>query len=189
MDQRWKVVLAFIAVFVAGAVFGGVFTLRAAGKHFADRNPGSSAPAQPQVAAPRPKAPPQAGIAPALMRQFTQRLTLTNEQRIKIRPLVGRAAEDLARLRRENLADTTRVMERMYRDVNEWLTHEQRKELGAMRRKMQEKVAEERKKRGDPPLKDSGKRKSKSSGAIGRDPGGAARDGPTRAAVPRPPGS
>ncbi len=35
MDKPWKVILAFVGVFMAGAVFGGLFTLRASNKAFA----------------------------------------------------------------------------------------------------------------------------------------------------------
>lgn len=157
MEKPWKVVLAFIGVFIAGAVFGAVFTLRTAGKRVVDRAD-KGTPAATAVA--QPKAPPQSDIAPALMRQFTQNIKLTNAQKEKVRPLVNRAAEDLQRLRRENLENTVRVMERMYTDVAAWLTVEQRGQLDAMRTKMQEKAAEDRKKRGDPPPGEAGAKKS-----------------------------
>ena len=32
MEKPWKVILAFVSVFIAGAIFGGVFSLRAVGK-------------------------------------------------------------------------------------------------------------------------------------------------------------
>ena len=157
MDKPWKVIFAFICVFIAGAVFGGVFTLRSAGgRNVAnfppppDRPPGA-------VQRPLPSAPP-VHIQPAIMRQMTQRLNLTAEQRVKIKPLVARATEELQRLRRENLQDTTRVVEVMYADVSASLTPEQRSELEEMRRKMQERVAEERKKRGDLPPNEGGRK-------------------------------
>lgn len=157
MDKPWKVIFAFVAVFIAGAVFGGLFTLRASGKRFAGP-PRSEMPRphpdrdDPRGGAPGlPKGGPggQAAMAPALLRQITQRLNLTSEQKEKIRPLVNRAAEDLQRIRRESLADSTRVMERMYEDVGAQLTPEQRRELETLRKKMQERVAEERRKRGE----------------------------------------
>jgi hypothetical protein len=169
MEKPWKVVLAFIGVFIAGAVFGGVFTLRTAGKRIVDR-PGKSAPAADAVAQPK-QSPPQSGIAPALMRQFTQNIKLTNAQKEKVRPLVNRAAEDLQRLRRENLENTVRVMERMYTDVAAWLTVEQRGQLDAMRTKMQEKAAEDRKKRGDPPVGEAGGARKSEPGKATTRPG------------------
>lgn len=152
MDKPWKVIFAFICVFIAGAVFGGVFTLRSAGRRpVATSQP--PPPNRPPGARPPQSAPP-VQIQPAIMRQMTQRLNLTAEQREKIKPVVARATEELQRLRRENLHDTTRVMEVMYADVAASLTSEQRSELEEMKRKMQERVAEEKKKRGElPPVK------------------------------------
>lgn len=157
MEKPWKVIFAFVCVFVAGAVFGGVFTLRSAGgnKTAAFQPPHNRAP---QPGSRPPPAPPPVQIQPAIMRQMTQRLNLTGEQREKIKPVVARATEELLRLRRENLHETTRVMEVMYADVAASLTPEQRSELEEMKRKMQERVAEERKKRGDPPGGEGGRK-------------------------------
>ncbi|MDO8539363.1 MAG: hypothetical protein Q7S40_02900 [Opitutaceae bacterium] len=190
MDKPWKVVLAFVGVFIAGAIFGGAFTLRATGKHFAEQHPVKAKAAPAAVTSAQQKAPaaPQARVALALMRQFTQRLSLTSSQREKIRPLVSRAAEDLERLSRENLSDTTRVMERMYVDVGEWLTPEQRDDFDEMRRKWQEKAAEERKKRGAAPVADATKKTDgKKSPLPTNEP--AARKKEPKATAPRPPGS
>ncbi len=159
MDKPWKVILAFIGVFIAGAVFGGLFTLRASGKRLheqpskaADAHPSKSS-TQPAASPGQPKAPAQSGISIALMRQFTQHLKLTNAQKDKVRPLVNRYADDLNRLRkraselnRENAENTARIFERMYEDVAAWLRPEQRTQLDEMRRQMQEKQAEARKK-------------------------------------------
>lgn len=157
MDKPWKVLLAFIGVFIAGAVFGGLFTLRATGKRLAQPvAPKTAVPAQVQSAA--PKAPANPG--PAIMRQFTRKLKPTPEQREKIEPLITRAGEDLQRIGavqqaqwRENLENSTRVYERLYEDVSGWLTPEQRIELAEMRRQWQEIVARERKRRAVPPAK------------------------------------
>ena len=168
MDKPWKVVCAFVAVFMAGAVFGGLFTLRASGrrleKQALNRLPPPSptetvvpaaAPPKGEVKAQLPPPPPgRSPIMPAIMRQFTQRLNLTPAQREKVKPIVGRAAEDLQRLRQaseherqQNLADTARVTERMYEAVAALLSPEQREELGTMRGQMQARVEKERKHR------------------------------------------
>lgn len=176
MDKPWKVVLAFIGVFVAGAVFGGLFTLRATGKRPVEKAVVTPPPPA-QAAQPAPaKAP--ASVGPALMRQFTRKLKPTPEQREKIDPLVGRAGEDLQRLNvlaraqdRENLENVTRVMERMYEDVAAWLTPEQRIELAEMRRQWQEKVAAERKKRSEPtPASAAGRKTDPAKTPAGKDP-------------------
>ena len=166
MEKPWKVVCAFVLVFMAGAIFGGVFTVGFSARR---QSIGSkvSPPARPATAAAaagQPKAAPataqsqpSAGaatakpnpITPTLMRQFTQRLKLTAEQRERIRPIVTRAGEDFVRLRQENLADTARVTERMYVDVAALLSPEQRAEIETMQRQMEERVQAERQKRAD----------------------------------------
>lgn len=158
-----------MAVFMAGAVFGGLFTLRASNKRLSEWRAVERQMAVPAVVAPAPAAaapkaganppaaqPSKAPIMPALMQQFTKRLKLTTPQRDKMRPIVGRASEDLQRLRQENesdrqrnLADTVRVTERMYEDVAALLTPEQRTELETMRQQMQERTDKERKRRGE----------------------------------------
>lgn len=165
MDTPWKVVTAFLGVFIAGAVFGGVFSLRASGRRIqAAPQPVAQMPAaehaRRQVAGPQ-LAPGAAAaranpITPQLMRQFTKSLSLTAEQREKVQPIVGRAGEDFQRLRdeearrrQENLADVARVNERMYADVSALLTPEQRVELQAMRQRVEDKFQAERQKRAE----------------------------------------
>jgi hypothetical protein len=151
MDRPWKVILAFVGVFIAGAVFGGFFTLRSAARVAEATRPKASAakvsagktPAPAPAAAPAPAK----GIAPQVMRQLTQRLSPTPEQQKAIRPIVSRAAEDLQRMQKEHLADTTRTTERMYADVAALLTPAQRTQLEQMRQEMLERVRKVREKR------------------------------------------
>ena len=173
MEKPWKVVAAFVAVFIAGAVFGGLFTLRASGKRLADwranDKPGKvPAPATAPIAAGPTAAtsagsPPAANIAaarvpvpiqPAIMQQLIRQLKLTAAQKEKVRPIVSRASEDLQRLRQDNdterqrnIADTVRVTDRMYSDVAALLPPEQRVELESMRTQMQHRVEKDRRRR------------------------------------------
>ena len=162
MDKPWKVIVAFVLVFIAGAIFGGVFTVsfsaRRAPGAAAKANPAGRQGASPAVATPaRPKGEGQGAgllartnsLTPAVIRQFTLRLELSAEQKERIGPIVGRASEDLVRLRQENLVDTARVTERMYTDVAAVLTSPQRTELLAMTRQMEERVMAERRKRAE----------------------------------------
>jgi sugar (pentulose or hexulose) kinase len=148
------------SMFIAGAVFGGLFTLGTARRAEVAQTPAGpvTPPAGQTPATTKAPSPPAAQIGPAIIRQITTRLNLTADQKEKIRPIVTRAAEDLQRLRRENLQDTTRVMERMYADVSASLTPEQRTELEEMKRKMQERVENERKKRGEVPPPEGGRK-------------------------------
>ncbi len=93
-------------------------------------------------------------ISASLMRQFAGRLKLSNEQREKMRPILARWGEDFQHLRHENerqqqqyLADSVRLSERMYREVGDLLTAEQRGELEKMRRETQERAERERQRR------------------------------------------
>ena len=174
MQSPWKAILAFIAVFIAGAVFGGVFTLRASGRRLADLPPRNEHPVVAPVlttttttavpatnTVPPAKATPPATksgqpavpqpiiaaqVGPSVMRQFTQRLSLTAEQRKSIRPIIDRATEDWQRLRKENVENTARVAERMYADIAEHLSSGQREQLEDMKQKMQERFLQEREK-------------------------------------------
>ena len=160
MDRPWKVISAFVGVFIAGAVFGGFFTLRSAARVVEVTRPKTGpakAPAsKPVTAAPAAPAPAK-GIAPQVMRQLTQRLSPTPEQQKAIRPIVSRAAEDLQRMQKEHLADTTRTTERMYADVAALLTPAQRTQLEQMRQEMLERVRKVREKRDESPADGSGK--------------------------------
>ena len=165
MDVPWKVILAFVGVFIAGAVFGGVFTIGMSARK-------GTAPARPQGVergtvqpqnVPMPKAqvagpqllkggpgtgPRTNPITPLLMGQFSRKLSgLTPAQKDSLRTILGRAGEDYHRLRQENLADVARVTERMYADVSGVLTPEQRGELEKMRKQVEEKFEADRRKR------------------------------------------
>jgi hypothetical protein len=167
MDVPWKVILAFVGVFIAGAVFGGVFTLGVSARRFvnvprqpipADRGV-AQFPAVPpphaQVAGPQaPKAGAMAirsnPITPVLMNQFTRKLSgLTPPQRESLRTILGRAGEDYHRLRQDNLTDVARVTERMYADVSGVLTMEQRTELEHMRKQLEERFQVDKRKRAE----------------------------------------
>jgi Spy/CpxP family protein refolding chaperone len=160
MDKPWKVIFAFVGVFVAGAIFGGVFTV-GVGKKFRPeervKRPAATAPVAktPNATTSRKQGtdakPAQAKtgvIQPTIMRQLTQRLGLTSEQKERVRPIVTRAAEDMARLGREHLADTARVMDRMNEDISALLTPEQRLQLENMKQERLERVRLARQKLG-----------------------------------------
>ncbi len=157
MDVPWKVIFAFLGVFVAGTIFGGVFTIGVTARRFnlpartaswPERHlppatqPGTNPPAPAPVPAFRPNS-----ITVQLMNQFVRRLSPSTEQREELRKILGRAGEDLQRLRQENIADVARVTERMYADISGVLTLEQRSELERMRRQTEERFLAERKKR------------------------------------------
>ena len=145
MDRPWKVIFAFVGVFVAGAVFGGFFTLRSSREGWSRVNHAQrTEPSRPNSSG--------AQIVPAMLRQLNARLKLTDEQREKIEPIVVRAEEDLQRLRRQNFRETSRVMERMHADVAVLLAPEQREALETLKRNLRERLRraqENRERRGE----------------------------------------
>lgn len=162
MDVPWKVIFAFLGVFVAGTIFGGVFTIGVTARRF--NAPVRQAPWPERAHVPAPQtgaATPAVGgtVTPSpaplrtnsvtlqLMTQFTRRLSPTPEQRDEFRRILGRAGEDLQRLRQEHVADVARVTERMYADISGVLTLDQRSELERMRRQTEERFLADRKRR------------------------------------------
>jgi hypothetical protein len=181
MDVPWKVIFAFLGVFVAGAIFGGVFTIGVTARRtgppprqaqWADRTLNQVVPSAPapsvKSGGTQPPAQPSRGnpITVQLMTQFTRRLSPTPEQREELRKILGRAGEDLQRLRQENLADVTRVTERMYADIAGVLTLEQKSELEKMRRQFEERVQADRKKREDAAAAEKAEKGGKSAPSV-----------------------
>jgi hypothetical protein len=186
MDVPWKVILAFVGVFIAGAVFGGVFTLGVSVRRFpnvprqplmVDRSAAQySAVTQPKSKAAGPQLP-KSGLMPArsnpitpiLMTQFTRKLTgLSAPQKESLRTILGRAGEDYHRLRQQNLADVARVTDRMYTDVSGVLNAEQRSELEQMRKRVEERLQADRRKRAEAAAAEAAARATNAAAAKAR---------------------
>ena len=127
MNKTWKVVLAFTAVFLAGAIFGGLLMLRA-GPRWAQRRAAPELPALP----------------PAVLRHMADRLELTNEQKENIRPLVDRAEDEIRQIRQVSLKETGLILRRLQQTIAAELTPEQRKKLEKMQERQRELMREER---------------------------------------------
>ena len=127
MNKTWKVVLAFTAVFLAGAIFGGLLAMRAGPRWLQRRG----APAQP-------------AMPPAVLRHMAERLELTNEQKEKIRPLVDRAEDEIRQLRQISIKQTGLILRRLQQMLAVELTPEQRKKLEKMQERQRELMREER---------------------------------------------
>jgi Spy/CpxP family protein refolding chaperone len=135
MNKTWKVVLAFTAVFLAGAIFGGLLAMRA-GPRLAQRRGAPALPAMP----------------PAVLRHMADRLELTNEQKEKIRPLVDRAEEEIRQLRQVSIKETGLILRRLQQTLAVELNSDQRKKLEKMQERQRELMREERP--GLPPPRD-----------------------------------
>lgn len=122
MDKTWKVVLAFIGIFAAGAIAGGLVTLRMLNN----------------FGPPRFGSPEQFG--PQLMKRFTSKLELTAEQQGKIRPLITQAGEELHQMRRTTWTNSQAVVERVEGEINSLLTPEQKVKFEEIRAEQKERI-------------------------------------------------
>jgi Spy/CpxP family protein refolding chaperone len=133
MNRPWKVILAFIGVFVAGAVFGGFLSLRFA--------------PEPMRAMRLQRATPMEQFTPQIFKRLSQRLDLTVEQKEKIRPIIKQADAEMRRLRLTGAREAIAVAERMHEQVAALLTPAQLRELENLKREMREHWARERQQR------------------------------------------
>jgi hypothetical protein len=161
MEKIWKVVFAFVAVFMAGSVFGGFFALRI-GRQMAPRERPGLLPVAARPALPQP--PP----AMQLMRRFAERLELTEEQRVRLRPIILGAEEQLARMRQTSLEQTDAIIRRVQQEVREELTPAQRRMLDRMQQAQSENLRRERLNR---------QQLAQPNGPPGTQPGGPGRPG------------
>lgn len=105
---RWKLILAFVLVFLAGAVCGffGSFHLRLLFFH------------------------PQPGeVAEHMKRNLRAELKLTPEQMQHISPIIDRGAEQLNAQREATRKDVRAIFEQTHRDMLPFLTSEQKTRL------------------------------------------------------------
>jgi Spy/CpxP family protein refolding chaperone len=113
MDKPWKVILAFTGIFLAGVLVGGLVTLRVV------RNVTHRLPMSDQ-------------FGPQLMRRLATQLELSPEQEEKLRPIVGRAAEELRQLRHTTQRTTESVILRMQGEISALLTPAQKAKLDTL---------------------------------------------------------
>jgi len=146
MDKSWKVVLAFIGIFATGGVTGALLALRLAGPQAAPamveapaplppaptsnqtQTPPAgvvTAPAAPPAPAPHAVVQPPEQLGPQLFRRLTNQLGLTQDQRVKIRPIELRATEELNRLRRDSTHATQVLIDKNEDEIRDLLTSEQ----------------------------------------------------------------
>ena len=140
MDKPWKVVFAFIGIFIAGAVFGGFFSLRIGGRvlqmQAPARNPG------PKAGFAAQQGPLLGGVEPVraaqIMRRYAEQLDLTPEQKERINPLIQRATEDIRRQQQINFRENSVILQRLQQDLAKELTPEQRKRLEKMEQRQRD---------------------------------------------------
>ncbi|HTZ20673.1 MAG TPA: hypothetical protein VMC06_07305 [Opitutaceae bacterium] len=118
MDKTWKVVLAFIGIFLAGAVAGGFVSLR-----FVKTPP-------PQVLQ---RTVPEQQWVIGQMRRFVNELKLDEAQRGQVKPALERAAADIRRLRRRTYRETMDIIESMNNEIAPMLTEVQKEKFEDIR--------------------------------------------------------
>ncbi|HWA88225.1 MAG TPA: hypothetical protein VG710_18505 [Opitutus sp.] len=142
MEKPWKVIVAFIGVFVAGGIFGAALTLR-----WAEHAHRGHRPAIPEL---------------HMMDRLNSELSLTPDQQKRIAPIVSRAETETRRLRRESVQSFRAVMEQANVQIAAELTPEQRTKLDDMRKRFRERIERLRARDPDrqkttPPPPDGGK--------------------------------
>ena len=105
---RWKLILAFVLVFLAGAACGFFGALHV--HHFFARMDSGA-------------------MAQHLKHRLRAELKLTPEQMQKISPIIDRATSDLKTKREQTMRDVHEIFEQTHRDMQPFLTPEQRTKL------------------------------------------------------------
>ena len=111
--DRWKIVLTLIAIFVAGAVTGGILTIRAM-KYEMPR---------------RIEVPPG---TPFSVDRWLAHLHLTPNQDQKVRPIIEQVDNELRNLRALDLREIEGILDRAQDRMNAVLTPDQRERLRQM---------------------------------------------------------
>jgi len=107
MNQPWKVVLSFTAIFIAGMMCGGPVLEWVRERLRENRPP----------------------FAERTMQRFVKEFNLTEEQKQKIEPILLRTQRDWRQYRQDNVRNLVGVIDRMHVDVAAELTPEQRGRL------------------------------------------------------------
>ncbi|MCC6414531.1 MAG: hypothetical protein IT582_01280 [Opitutaceae bacterium] len=125
MNKTWKVIVAFLGVFIAGGVIGGVLSLRLVREHARERRTMDR-------------------FEPMAMKRYVERLGLTDEQRARVREIVRATDTELRRLRGEGFKATVAAGEEMNTRIEQLLTAEQKVRLEKIKQEMRERWRRER---------------------------------------------
>ncbi len=120
MNNRWKIILCFVVVFGAGALVGSLTT--------------KCTVPPPQGKKDKPREP----FAEKVMRRYTERLKLTDEQVEQIRPLVVQADRDMKNVRAIWFRERRKGAEKMNQEVDALLTAEQKVEYAQYLKELHE---------------------------------------------------
>jgi len=133
MNKPWKVIVAFLGVFVFGAVFGGFLSLRMAPRFIDNARPRGPAPLE--------------QFSPQMFKRLADRLELTAEQKEKIRPILRQTEEEMRKVRQSGMRESMAVADRMHDQVAALLTAEQKTKLETLKRELRERWNKDRQRR------------------------------------------
>lgn len=111
MNQPWKVIVAFLGVFVAGIICGGPLAIWLRDRQL-DNRP---------------------AFAERTMQRFERELKLTEEQKKRILPILLKTQREWRQARQENMRSMTAMLDKMHTELAAELTPEQREQLEKMR--------------------------------------------------------
>lgn len=148
MQTPWKVILAFVGVFIAGAVFGGLLALRV-GREIIRNRPAVIAPSLGRGDRPmggeaggpalaNSPAGPQAVQRAMLMRRLAGQLDLSPAQRERVGPVITRGLQDFWREQQRFSRENVILLQRLKQDIGRELTPDQQKRLDEMWQKQSE---------------------------------------------------
>ena len=106
---RWKLILAFVLIFLAGAACGFFGAVHMHRVFFAHMAPDS--------------------MAQHMKERMRVELRLTPEQMQKISPIIDRAVSELKTKREQTMRDVHEIFEQAHREMQPFLTPEQRTRL------------------------------------------------------------
>jgi hypothetical protein len=114
--KRWKIILAFVAVFLAGAIAGGVSAIRFAPMPFREM-------------------PDPAKLAAGLLHRLSSDLALRPEQVASIKPVLERSTEKAVGLHRQFMQSMGGNMDACDVEIERYLDAEQKAKFEAIRAK------------------------------------------------------
>ncbi|HWA10595.1 MAG TPA: hypothetical protein VG838_14215 [Opitutaceae bacterium] len=120
MEKTWKVVLAFVVIFMAGTVTGSVIALRVARSFMPPQRPPGAVVEQ---------------FGAMQLQRLARQLELTDDQKEKIRPIAQKTGDDLRKLSRDSQKETHDVIARMDDQVSALLTPEQQKKFAEFQKR------------------------------------------------------
>jgi hypothetical protein len=139
MAKTWQVILATIAIFVAGLVAGGATALGVVRwvAHHRGLNPAQIGPFAGRQGGSQAQQ-----FGPQLMRSFANQLDLTPEQRGQIGPIVRSTVIQLGVQRREVQLSSALAIERMQDEISRILRPDQRVRFDELIRLQRERIRE-----------------------------------------------